>query len=524
MSVPGRIARSSRARDVAWPVCLCLALLAACRMPPLPAAPEVPAPAPPRPELSVLSVTGGGTMYPAFMPGVHHYAARCGAADDDRVPRTVSVTAEARQPGTRLTLLRADPAANAAATGRLAVQVTVAAGRDIAIEVSNAAGTAIYVVHCLPADLPDIRIVTKRPGVSDGLLLVSAFCCGHDHAAVVDNNGVPRFHHRSGPNFRRHANGPLIDGRRVHYSDAVGRGIRLFDDDFALIRTVSTVAPIPYADFHDFLFTDEGNYLFISYPETVRDLSAFTNDLGEPYSSAERMVDSVIQEVTPAGAEVFRWNSWDHLKRADCHFRGSRLSYPHLNSLQLVEGDIVAGLRNCAQVVRIDRSSGSGAIEWQLGGTEPPRSAATEYLEIVDDPAGEICAPHQPTLTAAGTVVLFDNGNWCHGARKNEPAFTRVVEYDVSDGARAVFRREYRRPAGHGYSRQAGGVTVLDNGHWLITWGVTAGATVPAEELVTVSEIDPATGIALFEMTSEALTYRVYRERESDVRLPLRLP
>ena len=493
-------------------------------MPPGQEAAEVPAPVPP-PELSALSVTGGGTMYPAFMPGVHHYAARCGAADDDNsVPRPASVSAQARRPGTRLTLLRTDPTASAVATGRLAAEVPVAAGHDIAIEVSNGAGTATYVVHCVTADLADIGVVTRLAGVSDGLLLLSAFCCGHYHAAVVDNNGVPRFHHRGGPNFRRHANGPLLDGRRVRYSDAVSRRIRLFDDDLVLIRTVSTVAPVPHADFHDFLFTDEGNYLFISYPETVRDLSAFTNDLGEPYSSEQRMVDSVIQEVTPGGVEVFRWNSWHHLKRADCYFRGAKLSYPHLNSLQLVDGDIVAGLRNCAQVVRIDRSSGSGAIEWQLGGTAPPRSAATEYLEIVNDPAGEMCAPHQPTMTTAGTVVVFDNGNLCHGARKNQPPFTRVVEYDVSDGARAVFKRAYRRPAGQGYSRQAGGVTVLDNGHWLITWGVTVGATVPAEEQVTISEVDPATGTALLEMTSEALTYRVYREPESDVRLPLRLP
>ena len=519
----GWTARRTAAHRPGWPLALCFALLAACRLAPVQAPLEVPAPAPPLPALRALSVTGGGAMYPAFMPGVHHYAARCAAAADG-ARRTVAVTAEARQPGTRLSLLRADPSANAVATGRLAADVTVAADHDIAIEVSNEAGVATYVVHCMPADLPDIRVVTSRPGVADGLLLVSAFCCGHHHAAVVDNNGVPRFHRPGGPNFRRHANGPLLDGRRVRYTDAVGRRIRLFDDDFDLIRTVSTVAPVPHADFHDFLFTDEGNYLFVAYPETVRDLSGFTDHHGMPYSSAERMVDSVIQEVTPAGAEVFRWNSWDHLKRADCYFRGARLSYPHLNSLQLVDGDIVAGLRHCAQVVRIDRSSGSGAIEWQLGGTAPPRSAATEYLEIVDDPAGEMCAPHQPTLTAAGTVVLFDNGNLCHGARKSEPPFTRVVEYDLSDGATAVFLREYRRPAGHGYSIQAGGVTVLDNGHWLITWGVTAGATVAAQELLTISEVDPATGTALLEMTGEALTYRVYRERESDLRLPLRLP
>ena len=143
------------------PVWLCLALLAACRMPHVLPAPDVPAPAAAPPELSALSVTAGGTMYPAFTSGVHHYGARCGAAGDDRAAPDVAVTAQARQPATRLTLLRADPADNAVATGRLATRVAVAAGHDIAIEASNAAGTATYVVHCLPADLPDIRVVSQ---------------------------------------------------------------------------------------------------------------------------------------------------------------------------------------------------------------------------------------------------------------------------------------------------------------------------------------------------------------------------
>ena len=468
-------------------------------------------PAPRAPVLSALSVAPGGTMYPPFVSGTHHYAARCGGAADDNASRTVSVTAQARQPGTRLTLLRADPVGNTVATDSLAAEVAVAPGHDIAVEASNTTGKATYVVHCLPEYLPDFRIVTKSSGAGAGLLFVSSFfCCDHHWAAVVDTNGVPRFHQQGGPNFRHFANGPLLGGRRVRYSDAFHGKVRLFDDDFDLIRTVTTVLPLTYADSHDFLLTDEGNYLFMSYPATVRD----PND--------GPVVDSAIQEVTAAGSEVFRWNSWDHLKIADC--KSDATEYSHLNSLQLVDGDIVASLRYCAQVVRIDRSSGSGALEWKLGGTAPTRSDTTEHLEIVGDPAGEICGPHQATLTAHGTVVLFDNGNHCLGPRKDKPVFTRVVEYDISDGARAVFKREYRRPAGHGYSNHGGGVTVLASGRWLITWGATQGATVPSEDLVAISEVDPATGLAHFEMTASRMSYRVYRERESDIRIPLRLP
>lgn len=53
---------------------------------------------------------------------------------------------------------------------------------------------------------------------------------------------------------------------------------------------------------------------------------------------------------------------------------------------------------------------------------------------------------------------------------------------------------------------------------------VTVDATVPAEQLVTIGEVDPATGTVLLEMNSAASTCRVYRERESDLRIPLRRP
>ena len=61
-----------------------------------------------------------------------------------------------------------------------------------------------------------------------------------------------------------------------------------------------------------------------------------------------------------------------------------------------MEGDIVAGLRGCAQVLRLERDT--GAVVWQMGGTEPmridrpaPMTGAAEYLELVNDPLGEFC-------------------------------------------------------------------------------------------------------------------------------------
>ena len=80
-------------------------------------------------------------------------------------------------------------------------------------------------------------------------------------------------------------------------------------------------------------------------------------------------------------------------------------------------------------MVRIDRSSGTGAVEWQVGGSEPPPDSDIDYLEIVGDTEGgnEFCKQHSAIITASGSLLLFDNGSGCRGNRKNMRPFSRVV-------------------------------------------------------------------------------------------------
>ena len=484
---------------------------------------------PPPLALSALQVTGAGTMYPEFDGNVHHYALTC----EDST--TVQVAAQASRADARLTLLRAAPADNSESTGSLDAQVTVDGDDDIAIELSDDGESMTYVVHCLPSKFPDIRILKKTEQVADGLLFMLARIGGGNptgYLTIVDNNGVPRFHREEiGRDFRPHAAGPLIDGKRVRYSYFQRSEATLLDADFEKIRTVSTVGDVSPADFHDFVMTEDGNFLFIAYEAAIRDFSDFTDPDGNPYPSNVAVEDSVIQGVSLDGTQTFIWNSWDHLQiDPDCRVARFVGEYAHLNSLQLVDGDIVASFRGCAQVVLIDRSEGTGDLVWKLGGTSPTRDPDTAYLEIVDDPAGEFCGQHHVTLTDSDTVVLFDNGNHCLGARKEQSVFSRVVEYDISSGTQAVFRREYRRPQGQGYSSAEGGVSVLNaDDRWVITWGATRGNTAGLQKMIAISEVDPATGTAHFHLHMSKSgrsvhTYRVYREREADVPIPLNLP
>ena len=474
--------------------------------------------------LSSLAVTGAGTMYPPFDADTLHYALTCG---DDT---TVRVTAQATRSTAGLTVLRADEDDEASATGSLDVELTVDADHDIAVELSDGGDTVTYVVHCLPASFPDVTILKKTAGVSNDLLLVvpkvitGLFQNRYKFATVMDNNGVPWFH-RSGEsgNFRAFGNGPTIDGRQVRYSLTTAEGHALLDETLRVLRTVT----ISGWDSHDFLITEKGTLLFMGYKTATRDASHITNPEDDtPLSSSQQVRDVIIVERSLAGKTLFEWNSWDHLNVPDCITGGFRERYAQINAFQLVDGDIVASFRNCATVLRIDRSGGTGAVEWQVGGSSA--NPTTAFRPIVGDDAArnEFCGQHSPSQIGS-KLVVFDNGNFCLGPRKDDPVFSRVVEYELSS-REARFSREYRRRSGHGYARYEGGVTVLDNGNWLIFWGYPLDYTVAVDALVTISEVNPQ-GEAVFEMNMSGdgfpvSSYRVYRMPASWFKKPWNLP
>ena len=503
---------------------------------------------PPQADLELLSleVTGGiGKMYPVFDSSVRHYAVRCEDATK------LQVTARAKNEQTQIKLN------NIEMSGRdVDEAVVVNSDHDIAIEVGDDLCSVTYVVHCIPPDFPEIRVAKKQAGVSDGLMFMTLGLKGVNppfFMVVMDNNGVPRFHRRFSSrrsHFQRHTTGPTIDGRQVQYS--VGKQvpeprafsfiseIELFDESFELIETVKAVPPVTQTTAHDFLITDTGNFMFMAYDPARRDFGVH---------GVHNTTDAVIQEVSPMGEEVYRWNSYDHLTiDPDFLWSDFKRDYAHINSIQLIEGDIVVSLRGGSQVLRIDRSARSEdnpgtSIVWQLGGTDQGESFPDDrvFLSIEgdDDGLGEFCSQHQPTLTDAGTLILFDNGGGCLSARIGESPnrsdlepFSRVVEYAIDPlNGRASFIRQFRLDPKYGYTPWWGGVTVLDNGNWLIAWRNDRGydnSLGIEERAVAISEVD-ATGMEVFRVNAYSgdtywATYRAFREPEAEIKIPLNLP
>ena len=504
-------------------------------------------------ELSALTVTGGvGSMYPVFNPRTYHYAIRC------RDATTLRVQATARDTSHQLTLNNIPVPGTA-----LDNNVIVDSDQDVAIELSDGGTAVTYVVHCIPATFPNITIVKKQAGVSDGLLFVTlaqqTFPNPPAFMAILDNNGVPRFVKDSFPvretpmNFRRHATNPVVDGRHVHYSVTHRLGASfngrhlLLDESFNTIKTVETALADRFTNLHDFLITEEGNFLFLSRGTVTRTVG------GKEVETLQNM----IEEVSPTGEAVWSWSSWDHLTiDPDCLGYTYGVSTEpditaHINALTLIDGDVVASSRGCAQIVRINRSAKSETddgtdLVWQLGGTDQdsmfPDSRA--FLAISGDENGrnEFCRQHHATETAAGTVVLFDNGVNCLSAELDDesaepkrgdlPTFSRVVEYDIdTTTGTAEFLREFRLDRRYGYAPFTGSVDVLANGHWLFTWGYLLYADSSlsvAERAIAISEMD-ASGTELLRVNAWAgsypyFTFRAYREAEADVAIPLNLP
>ena len=496
-------------------------------------------------ELSALAVTGGvGSMYPVFNPRTYHYAIRC---PDDT---TLRVTATARDAAHQLTLNNLPVAGT-----DLDKNVVVDSDHDIAIELSGGGESVTYVIHCIPENFPNIKITKKQAGVSDGLMFFTParnpFPRTPAFLAIMDNNGVPRFVKPSPDkiplNFRRHVTDLEIDGRPVHYSVTHRLGSSfdgehsLLDASFNFIRTVETTHADHTASLHDFLITEDDTFLFFSHGTVTRDVGG----------SEVETVENVIEEVSPTGDAVWSWNSWDHLTiDPDClGYTFGLNSDPditaHINALTLIDGDVVASSRGCAQVVRIDRSAKSETdpgtdIVWQLGGTDQDADDRA-FLAISGDESGrnEFCRQHHATETASGRVVLFDNGVNCLSAEIGEPpkrgdlpAFSRAVEYDIDlDTDTAEFHREVRLDRRYGYAPFTGSVDILENGHWLINWGYLreADSSLSVEEYsIAISEVD-ASGTELLQVKAWAgnfrySTFRVYLESEADVEIPLNLP
>jgi len=197
---------------------------------------------------------------------------------------------------------------------------------------------------------------------------------------------------------------------------------------------------------HDYERLPNGNTLVLLFHLLSAELTAQIRGGRPSDDDPEQMFGDKIQEITPDGAVVYEWRSWEHLSVEEdviCPLE-DRVEWTHGNSLNVTpEGDLIVSYRRTSVVGIVDKASGD--FKWKWG-------------------PGEIDHQHHPTWLDNGRILIFDNG-----FHRPRATYSRVIEVDPSTNEIAW---EYMgNPALSFYSQAISSSERQPNGNTLICEG-----------------------------------------------------
>lgn len=480
-----------------------------------------------------VAVSGSGvSTYPAYDASIDRYAVRTDATTQG----ALTVTATTSDPaGTVAVDGRPAPGGTATLTG-------LAAGDEVSVSITDAAGTTHQSFVVLPAGFPELT-ATGAGSPGDVLLTLTGPASPTAFEAVVDDHGVP-VHVRAVAGA--HDLEPS-DAAPGHFTvahllpgDAGADGGWQVDElgarfeplaSYTLAADAATGVGPRDTDFRDAQLTADGRVVLVGRHRAV-------------HADGRTWLDAVVQILDRSTGELlFTWDSKDAIDPADAYVLGARgEDYAHLDSVQLLDdGDLLVSLRNLGQVLRIATTThdghAPGDVVWRLGGRRGD-------VTVVDDPEGGFCAQHDARILPDGHLLLFDNGaqrdtagpdtgqamgqdaDMCpdpqdpSGPRVARPR-TRVVEYALDEEARTatlVWSHEVpgRYAASAGSAQRLGDPTT---GPTLVGWGAArdlSGSTQPP----LVSEVDHA-GHETWSLTAPGWSsYRARRAPAPDASPP----
>lgn len=180
-----------------------------------------------------------------------------------------------------------------------------------------------------------------------------------------------------------------------------------------------------------------------------------TNEYDPQAPRRDRMVmgDDILEVDRKDGHVLWRWSAWDHLdpyrigyETTDPYWitRGfaDYADWTHGNGITYDPRDdsVLVSFRIQDAILKIDRKSGE--IKWILGDPRDWGKLSDKLLKPVGQPFRWPSHQHNPRISEAGTIVVFDNGAF--RARPPDPVlpldqrFSRGVEYEVDEKAMTV--------------------------------------------------------------------------------------
>jgi hypothetical protein len=226
-------------------------------------------------------------------------------------------------------------------------------------------------------------------------------------------------------------------------------------------------------DGHEFVPLPNGNDLLVSYkPRHGVDLSRFglEKDGG--------VLDGEIQEVTPDGEVVWRWNSSDHVSldetperwwrklRQNPQFDGKgRVRYDvfHLNSVEPWGRQYVVSSRHNDRVYGISRRTGE--VLWTFGGERGPKSL--RLVGAAPERFYPLGGQHDARIVDGNVLTVHDNGTNLES--KERPPRVARFRLDLKERT-ATFLSEVEDTEVAPYSHCCGSVREFGDGT-LVAWG-----------------------------------------------------
>ncbi|MGH2965026.1 MAG: arylsulfotransferase family protein [Solirubrobacterales bacterium] len=395
------------------------------------------------------SFSTGPALHPSFSWQVRDYVVRC-----DQSPVRVQVDVPT---GWRGQVGPTDPH-----SADFVVHRSLDAGSALVVSFHRAgkpSARTYFHLRCLPSDFPFYQFRRSAPGGPDFFVAQ----LNHGYAVIFNRQGVPMWWDQSGPQAIDAQVNP--DGT-VSWTTATGPaltgGFEIHRLDGSLVREVNTVGG-PTTDIHDLQRLPNGNYLVGGQViEHHVDTSAYGG------SSNADIMGFEIQEVTPGGQLVWKWDSLDHigLAQTPTTYWDQVVQQPqpydiqHWNSLE-PEGSnrLLLSFRNLDAVYEINRTTGN--VIWKLGGTTTPKS-----LTVLNDPYASypLGAQHDARRLPDGTISLHDNFTY----QNRGP---RAVRYRIDPQAGTATLVESVTDPDAAASQCCGSARKLPSGGWLIGWG-----------------------------------------------------
>jgi Arylsulfotransferase (ASST) len=387
-------------------------------------------------------------LSPSFAWGKHDYAVRCDGTSID-----ISVTGA---PDWRTGITGAQKMRS----GSYDVSRPLGYSRSFTVAAHRAGARKVirFYVRCLPSDFPAYDFQRMRPGGPKLFTLQM-----NPYATVFSSDGAPIWWYDSGgsPNNVEVLDDGTITWDTVDPLSFIPGIFEIHRLDGSLVRNVTT--PGADTDLHELIRLPNGNYLLGGRTiEHHQDASAFGG------SADGDVVEIEIQEVTPKGKVVWKWDSAGRLRLRETPQRwwdsfilpaGQPYDVIHWNAAEPDGKLMLLSFRHLDAVYAINRRTGH--IAWKLGGTETKKS-----LTVRGDPQGDypLGGQHDVRVLPDGTISIHDNDTGL-------PDGPRVAVYRINPEARVARLVSSLSDPGVPMSFCCGSARLTPAGGWFVGWG-----------------------------------------------------